>query len=648
MRSTSSSPAALASSNRRANADEIVLNVLCAGDCFGEAELLEGAPRLSTVRASSDVLALRLDAADFRELAGAQPDIRTYHRAAAQAQVASGVLPSRAGLRAPAAGRRLRRRAGGAGADRAERGRDRLPAGRLRRRDVPDRGRPAARHALTRPPSMWPHSRYRRDVRRRVRPARHAAHDHCGGRDTGSLTDVERRDTRLLAAALPSFRDMLDDLGRAARLSTSPYNLADPSTGDRTRQRSSRNAPSIEAPADAPFAVPHRGRDRFVKVHRRSRVPFIQQVDEMDCGAACLAMVARAFGRRVSLARIRQLVNAGLDGASLRLHLPRGRRAGPRDAVGQDLGAASRSHAACQPSCIGTSTTGSSWRPSAASHVEVVDPAVGRRRLTRETFDAPLERLRGALRLHAGARAGSPVDAHAGLDVAARPAARRPPAGGARARRGRQRAADGAADFHAGDRGPGARRPGSVPAPRDDRGDGRDDGLHRPVARAAAISPQLLGGENRCGGARLPHAAPPGAADVVLRLAPDRRSAASSRRHPPGARLPRPARHRRHHGRRPTGRDGGGDGVLQLVADARVPGHVSALCAADDRRGAGAAAGVPRSRGLVRQVPLLSDRCDQGHRDGQGPRGRIGVPPPAARSVPGACRGRSSRPTSRR
>ena len=56
----------------------------------------------------------------------------------------------------------------------------------------------------------------------------------------------------------------------------------------------------------------------FGKGHRRRRVPFIRQVDEMDCGAACLAMVARAFGRRVSLARIRQLVNTGLDGTSLR------------------------------------------------------------------------------------------------------------------------------------------------------------------------------------------------------------------------------------------------------------------------------------------------------------------------------------------
>ena len=60
--------------------------MLRAGDSFGEAELLEGAPRPSTVRASTDVLALRLDAADFRELVDAQPDIRTLPRAAAQAR----------------------------------------------------------------------------------------------------------------------------------------------------------------------------------------------------------------------------------------------------------------------------------------------------------------------------------------------------------------------------------------------------------------------------------------------------------------------------------------------------------------------------------------------------------------------------------
>ncbi|HZJ14434.1 MAG TPA: peptidase domain-containing ABC transporter, partial [Chthoniobacteraceae bacterium] len=42
------------------------------------------------------------------------------------------------------------------------------------------------------------------------------------------------------------------------------------------------------------------------------------QIDEMDCGAASLAMVCRHFGRDVSLARIRQLCHTSRDGTSLK------------------------------------------------------------------------------------------------------------------------------------------------------------------------------------------------------------------------------------------------------------------------------------------------------------------------------------------
>jgi ATP-binding cassette subfamily B protein len=47
------------------------------------------------------------------------------------------------------------------------------------------------------------------------------------------------------------------------------------------------------------------------------RFPHVWQVDELDCGAACLAMVVRHFGRPVSLAYIRRLVHTSIDGTSL-------------------------------------------------------------------------------------------------------------------------------------------------------------------------------------------------------------------------------------------------------------------------------------------------------------------------------------------
>ncbi|HAB19917.1 MAG TPA: hypothetical protein DCE44_26230, partial [Verrucomicrobiales bacterium] len=46
-------------------------------------------------------------------------------------------------------------------------------------------------------------------------------------------------------------------------------------------------------------------------------MPFVQQIDEMDCGAACLSMICRHFGRNVNLARIRELCHVSSDGTSL-------------------------------------------------------------------------------------------------------------------------------------------------------------------------------------------------------------------------------------------------------------------------------------------------------------------------------------------
>src|SRR4029453_10143822 len=71
-----------------------------------------------------------------------------------------------------------------------------------------------------------------------------------------------------------------------------------------------------EQAEEGPFESPE---GYFVKRAGRIRhLPHVFQVDAMDCGAACLAMVCRHFGRAVSLARIRQLAHTSLDGTSLR------------------------------------------------------------------------------------------------------------------------------------------------------------------------------------------------------------------------------------------------------------------------------------------------------------------------------------------
>ncbi len=43
---------------------------------------------------------------------------------------------------------------------------------------------------------------------------------------------------------------------------------------------------------------------------------YISQVDERDCGAACLAMISEKFGHNISISKIRELEKTGLDGST--------------------------------------------------------------------------------------------------------------------------------------------------------------------------------------------------------------------------------------------------------------------------------------------------------------------------------------------
>ncbi len=142
-------------------------------------------------------------------------------------------------------------------------------------------------------------------------------------------------------------------------------------------------APPLEQPPAGPFASPE---GYFVKRDQRRRsFPHVYQIDEMDCGAACLAMVCRHFGRSVSLARIRQLVHTSLDGTSLRALC----------SAATALGLAARAVKATQeelsqlPLPAIAHWKGNHWvvlYDVDESHVRIADPALGLRRLSRAEF----------------------------------------------------------------------------------------------------------------------------------------------------------------------------------------------------------------------------------------------------------------------
>jgi ABC-type bacteriocin/lantibiotic exporter with double-glycine peptidase domain len=122
----------------------------------------------------------------------------------------------------------------------------------------------------------------------------------------------------------------------------------------------------------------------FVKGSKRIlRFPHVRQIDEMDCGAASLAMICRHFGRKVSITRIRQVVHTATDGTSLR-GLCRGAEA---------LGLAARPVKASKPN-VGQMPLPAiiHWKnyhwvvlfAVSDKHAWIADPATGIRKITRK------------------------------------------------------------------------------------------------------------------------------------------------------------------------------------------------------------------------------------------------------------------------
>lgn len=376
---------------RAETGDEMPLNVLRAGDSFGEVELLEQVPRPTTVRASTDVIALRLDAAEFRALIDEHPDIRTYLELQLKhAKLAAFFKGFPAFARLPPQAV--------AGVVLAELESLTIEAGRTIYRDGDAAG----------PLFLIQEGRVRSWRTEHGQPT-HLVHLGAGeffgevsaikGTPRVATAEAVTRVKLLtlsgdtiarLCASLPEFKARIDE-----RIAQYDYATVAQVPADFTQENlpagSAVQQPVGEAQADdvsddeqAAAAEPFAERGYFVKGRDR-RVPIVRQVDEMDCGAACLAMVTRAFGRRVSLARIRQLINTGLDGTSLRSICR----------AGEELGLATRSvkasvrHLDRMPLPAIVHWDEYHWIVLTSvrrNHVMVADPAVGRRRFTREEF----------------------------------------------------------------------------------------------------------------------------------------------------------------------------------------------------------------------------------------------------------------------
>ena len=393
---------------------EATLSHLRPGDTFGESALLDGSPRSATVRASASATALVLERRAYLALERVHPEVRQaldQHRRAHTLQrflrthSALAAVPPE-GLREMAGElREVRYAAGdlvlaqGDPADcllivldgrlrvfRASGGR-RVDVGFLRTGDSfgeavlePGRRRNASVQALT---SV-------RLLRLDAVPFRALAERY--GDLRRRLTElIEARERRVGAPVPLDFAGELD--GQPA---------AEPPPGGGTpgpaaaEAEPGTTAPAAEADpgllAAPPLGEPRApGTGRTAARHRplgraARRFPVLRQLDAMDCGAACLGMIARYYGRPVSMPFIRHVSRSSADGVTLK-----GLRQGA-EAIGLEL----------RPVRISPERLGSVPLPAIvhwegnhwivlvavdAAGVRVADPAIGLRRLRRDEFD---------------------------------------------------------------------------------------------------------------------------------------------------------------------------------------------------------------------------------------------------------------------
>lgn len=317
-----------------ADRSEISLNLLGPGDSFGETALLNGGVRTATVRASSQVDALRLDAGVFRALAHHYPKIGESFEAGIRRQEMVSLLRlspvfaplSQAGMRDllsylepvhVAAGDVICEQGDpGEALHIVEEGRIRV----LRDESGEDHNLAflttgdmvGERSLLTGGPvagtvialSECRLLRLHKSAFDRLLETHSTFRDQISAR-------VEQYDYRRRAKVPLGFAEELLPAAAESARSVAADNLIDVPQGDIGAPRAGSSSPAAEhLEAFDPIFVKSPNRIR--------RFPHIRQVDEADCGAAAMAAVCRYFGARVSLARVRQHVGTGIDGTSLR------------------------------------------------------------------------------------------------------------------------------------------------------------------------------------------------------------------------------------------------------------------------------------------------------------------------------------------
>ena len=372
-----------------AQGEEVALNVLQRGDAFGEAGLLDQTTRTATVRTSSAAQVLRLHSSVFAALARSHPEVRTAFEAMARTRELSdffrihagfATLPNKAlaqlitGLEEVevAAGELVVREGDPPGPMFV------VEEGRLRTFRMQDGAQQDLAY-LRKGDFFGERSLFRGEPR---------------NASVEALIDCRllRLPPALYASLLdehPEFRARMEERilqYSYERLARVPLDFADEILPAEIAA-AERDLGEPEALTPEPEEAEELGDESEAAQGKRPgrRFPHVTQLDEMDCGAACLAMICRFFGRAVPISYIRDVAHTSTRGTSLN-GITRG--AGELGLVARSI-RASKSRLDELPLPAVVHWQGDHWvvlYRVGKKKVRIADPESSLRRLPREEF----------------------------------------------------------------------------------------------------------------------------------------------------------------------------------------------------------------------------------------------------------------------
>jgi HlyB family type I secretion system ABC transporter len=299
--------------------EEVALNVLQRGDAFGEAGLLGETTRTATVRTSSAAQVLRLHSSVFAALARSHPEVRTAFEAMGRTRELSDFFRIHAGFASlpnkalaqlitgleeieVAAGELVVREGDPPGPMFV------IEEGRLRTFRMQDGARQDLAY-LRKGDFFGERSLFRGEPR---------------NASVEALIDCKllRLPPALYASLLeehPEFRARMEERilqYSYARLARVPLDFADEILPAEV-SAAERDLGEPEARTPEPEEAEELGDEVAQGKRPGRRFPHVTQLDEMDCGAACLAMICRFFGRAVPISYIRDVAHTSTRGTSL-------------------------------------------------------------------------------------------------------------------------------------------------------------------------------------------------------------------------------------------------------------------------------------------------------------------------------------------